>query len=793
MVLILFIAFTAQAGKSFSEKGNDLIERRNPLGISLNNTPSVKVYKTSSSVMKGGEVTLTWKTENARELILEGYKELPLSGKMTIKPEETTTYVFKAVKNKKVKIKKVTVYVESPEIDYFTGPDMITDEGSGELKWSTNGAEYVRIEGISDSLPRSGSVWVTLDTTKTFILTAHNNYGYSATAEHTSGISYVENLSNPDCLIKGKKAIVTFKYKNCSHVTMEGDKRNYLPIDTIQFKPDTTSSYTLNIYRNNGEVQKETFTITVVVPKIQMFKGPKTINQGETVLMEWKISTNALLSIVGVAENLPPKGNISVSPDKTTTYTMELVHEGVVEQAHHTIEVVKRSFVKGIADVSQVDKDMRIDFEIFATDMSGYPKEIKLYVLAVDEKGNFISNLAPPYGSSAMASKYFRSVVEKVGKEKASKVKGFSVREVHETVGKPFDINLTQDYSGSMSGTVQILEKATKKFIQKKHDDDRVSITRFSDVLNPEVPLTADKNDILKQVSFKGTCDGGTALYAGADEGLMSLEGSENQKQQILFTDGYENSSFMFFGKRAVFAQQVALKACKGKTRIHTVAFGENVNQPLLKYLSMVTGGNYYNLVNSKDIEAVLEELPRINRNYYVISYKPVGLEGERQIDFVYFNNQELKKTSRGGYVGQDFNLSTFEFGSVSYWNQPANNWGGLSPVSPPQAVAYFDFNESSIKDKYKDRIETYKKYLEENSGASIVVFGHTDNVGGDTDCDALSLKRAESVKNYLSTNGIDPARIILEACGKKSPVWAVEDEKWKAQENRRVEILLVE
>ena len=76
-------------------------------------------------------------------------------------------------------------------------------------------------------------------------------------------------------------------------------------------------------------------------------------------------------------------------------------------------------------------------------------------------------------------------------------------------------------------------------------------------------------------------------------------------------------------------------------------------------------------------------------------------------------------------------------------------------------------------------------------AGAAIGV-GHTDSTGSDTLNQALSVERAQSVRNYLSVRGVDAQRIDVQGRGSREPVASNTSDSGRAQ-NRRVEIFLAE
>jgi len=71
-----------------------------------------------------------------------------------------------------------------------------------------------------------------------------------------------------------------------------------------------------------------------------------------------------------------------------------------------------------------------------------------------------------------------------------------------------------------------------------------------------------------------------------------------------------------------------------------------------------------------------------------------------------------------------------------------------------------------------------------------IAVVGHTDRVGSDQSNDALSLKRAEFVRNALIKRGIAPENIQASGRGEREPIVPTADGVSEPR-NRRVEIIV--
>ena len=100
-----------------------------------------------------------------------------------------------------------------------------------------------------------------------------------------------------------------------------------------------------------------------------------------------------------------------------------------------------------------------------------------------------------------------------------------------------------------------------------------------------------------------------------------------------------------------------------------------------------------------------------------------------------------------------------------------------------------FDFNSDKIKDESKPTLDKIAAVLKENSGWKMTIEGHTDNVGGESYNQTLSEKRAQSVKKYLTENGISEDRLNAVGVGMSKPIAENETEAGRAQ-NRRVELV---
>jgi OOP family OmpA-OmpF porin len=67
-----------------------------------------------------------------------------------------------------------------------------------------------------------------------------------------------------------------------------------------------------------------------------------------------------------------------------------------------------------------------------------------------------------------------------------------------------------------------------------------------------------------------------------------------------------------------------------------------------------------------------------------------------------------------------------------------------------------------------------------------IIATGHTDSVGSDRYNLDLGLRRADAVRNYLVSKGLEPGRVYVDSKGEREPVTTNKTAQGRS-ENRRV------
>jgi len=123
-----------------------------------------------------------------------------------------------------------------------------------------------------------------------------------------------------------------------------------------------------------------------------------------------------------------------------------------------------------------------------------------------------------------------------------------------------------------------------------------------------------------------------------------------------------------------------------------------------------------------------------------------------------------------------------------------------LAPAPPMAAIQYekntmstaalFDFDKAVLKDEGKTALHELGDAIKAR-GAKVVdidIIGHTDSVGPAEYNMGLSVRRAEAVRDYIVSEGIDASIIDVSGEGESNPIASNDTAEGRAQ-NRRVDI----
>ena len=102
-----------------------------------------------------------------------------------------------------------------------------------------------------------------------------------------------------------------------------------------------------------------------------------------------------------------------------------------------------------------------------------------------------------------------------------------------------------------------------------------------------------------------------------------------------------------------------------------------------------------------------------------------------------------------------------------------------------------FAYDSATVQPQFQRTLDQVADTLRQYNQTYIDVYGHTDSTGSDSYNQTLSQRRATSVADYLSSHGVQSARIGTRGYGESQPIASNDTDAGRAA-NRRVEVKIV-
>ncbi|MCC8428761.1 OmpA family protein [Reyranella aquatilis] len=168
--------------------------------------------------------------------------------------------------------------------------------------------------------------------------------------------------------------------------------------------------------------------------------------------------------------------------------------------------------------------------------------------------------------------------------------------------------------------------------------------------------------------------------------------------------------------------------------------------------------------------------------------------------------NEQLRFMVEGRYVGTTNPSVNTPFGNVSFQNQNILALAGVSykftappppppppqaaPVAPPSFMVFFDWDRSNLSDQALTTIRQAANAYKQKGNARVTATGHTDTSGTEAYNMALSLRRANAVKDALVREGVPATNISVVGRGEQG-LLVQTGPNVREPQNRRVEIVI--
>jgi peptidoglycan-associated lipoprotein len=128
--------------------------------------------------------------------------------------------------------------------------------------------------------------------------------------------------------------------------------------------------------------------------------------------------------------------------------------------------------------------------------------------------------------------------------------------------------------------------------------------------------------------------------------------------------------------------------------------------------------------------------------------------------------------------------------------DQMAGAGGSAAPGSPQDFVVnvgdrvFFESDQTELTAPARATLDKQAQWLQQYNRYSFTIEGHADERGTREYNIALGARRAQSVRDYLASRGIDPQRMRTISYGKERPVAVCNDISCWSQNRRAVTVL---
>jgi hypothetical protein len=139
--------------------------------------PEFEKLNIPQSITDEENSSFNWLVKNADYVLIDGFDDkFEIMGKLPLQSEKDTTITLTAV-NKNGIQNSTSVIVKVTAYEYLNFPNRVSKGSEIKISWGFKNTEKVRIEGVTDDMPASGDVRITMHDPQTFRLHVYRKNG----------------------------------------------------------------------------------------------------------------------------------------------------------------------------------------------------------------------------------------------------------------------------------------------------------------------------------------------------------------------------------------------------------------------------------------------------------------------------------------------------------------------------------------------------------------------------------------------------------------------------------------
>ncbi|HRP01191.1 MAG TPA: OmpA family protein [Candidatus Kapabacteria bacterium] len=517
--------------------------------------------------------------------------------------------------------------------------------------------------------------------------------------------------------------------------------------------------------------------------KVVAFNGFSEIKQHEKAKLNWEFKNAEKVRIENIKRNFNPLDSTDYEVNSTSSIDFTIMNSNdtiklkwkvvVIDETDSNISTGPDNSLIDFEKPSYIDNEylnssipLKLNPIIRNLKISSYHYNrdndtLSLSLLIMDDFGNLVRNL-----SDNSSKSQFATIDAKCEKGEVFNNK-YLLTESKFNLDKSLDLALCIDNSAIANDYYPIF-KQIQSFTYNINSNDRFLLRTFNQNLQTNLSLQPikDFNNILKSTKIE-KASGLSSIYKNLYKTLnyMNTMKAENEQAIILIAYSSDNSSIVYD------RNDVIELAANYNIPIYVIGIGSAVDSYSFKYITEMTGGKYYQ-IEEKDLNYVYSILTEIDlakkANYQTKIYFPKENYNECGLlnlgVQLKINNTDLLDSIR---------IRTMK--ERQYFNY--------------QAITSFDYKDTIISEQHYETIKSLSMILQNNPDKIIELIGNASIEGSQDEVFNLSLRRAQSVRNKLISNGVAPSQIRVRADGANNPIYYFQDNDWQQYYNRRVEL----
>ncbi len=216
---------------------------------------------------------------------------------------------------------------------------------------------------------------------------------------------------------------------------------------------------------------------------------------------------------------------------------------------------------------------------------------------------------------------------------------------------QPVSVVVMLDTSGSMTANLELLKSAAEKFVIRLLPDDRGRIGSFSDKIELSPEFTSDRDALVNYLHEDIDFGNPTRLWDAAYVSMDALASETNRRVVLLFTDGDDTDSRQHsFGDVLRRAQAQSYMVYGIGLRSHVMGTTSRPD-PGLKKLATETGGGYFELKTTDELNSTFSRVADELHRQYVLGFTPTVLDGKVHKLNVVVTRPGMAARARQSYV----------------------------------------------------------------------------------------------------------------------------------------------